>query len=326
MAKGFDFQGLSRAHDRLIAEYRSGQVSHALLLCAPTGTLKNDFARHLANILLCRAPLGEKPCGSCPACLRFQSGKHGNLLTLGLAQGAKTIKIEQLRGVLSALSLHPLETGARVIVITDMHAMTVQAQNALLKSLEEPLSHDYYLLTADNEQAILPTIISRCSLVRLPALDQATVETCLKQAGIDAQKAAELSGISGGRLGYALDISSDSTYSAAKALAGKTFFQVKKLSDIPSASNLLKDAKDSADLLLDLLEQETRHSLAQKYLGGSAAGGASSWSMADAAALKRLLEAIFEARKYKASNVSWQAIADRLLFSITKEIHQCQWS
>lgn len=326
MSTRFDFQGFSGAHDRLIAEYRGGRASHALLLCGSSGMLKNDFARYLANILLCQAASGDRPCGSCPSCLRFETGKHGNLLALGLSPGAKTIKIDQLRSLLNALSLHPLESGPRVILLSDIHAMTVQAQNVLLKSLEEPLAQDYYLITCDNEQAVLPTIISRCSQVRLPALDENAMEARLKQSGLDAEEAAALSGLTGGRLGYALDISRDTAYSDLKALAEKTIFQVRKFSDIPAASILLKDARDSADLLLDLLEEETRHSLACRYLGSAEKRPAVRWASVDPSALKRVLEAVFEARKYKASNVSWQAIVDRLLFTITKEIYQCQWS
>ena len=145
--------------------------------------MKAGFAYFLAQILLCQSQTAQKPCGECPACRRCLSGRHGNLLRLSLMDGAKTIKIEQLRSLISALSLHPLEAGPRVAVISGMHMMTVQAQNALLKSLEEPLDHDYYLLTCDNERAVLPTIISRCSMVRLPALEDDKIADLLRRSG-----------------------------------------------------------------------------------------------------------------------------------------------
>ena len=324
MSQGINYQSFSQAHDRLIAEYRKGQASHALLLCGPSGTMKAGFASYLAQILLCQSQEAQKPCGECQACRRCLSGRHGNLLSLGVMDGTKTIKIEQLRSLINALSLHPMEAGPRVIVISGMHLMTTQAQNALLKSLEEPLAHDFYLLTCDNERAVLPTIISRCSMVRLPALEDDKIVDLLRRSGCGNEQASELSRLSNGRPGFALSVSKDSSYWDTKALAEKTFFSVRKLSDIPAASSLLKDAKDSADLLLDMLEQEARQALAQNHLI-AAKQLSSAWSQASTTGLKRVLEALFEARRYKASNVSWQAIADRLLFSITKEIYQCQW-
>lgn len=324
MSQGINYQSFSQAHDRLIAEYRKGQAFHALLLCGPSGTMKAGFASYLAQILLCQSQEAQKPCGECQACRRCLSGRHGNLLSLGVMDGTKTIKIEQLRSLINALSLHPMEAGPRVIVISGMHLMTIQAQNALLKSLEEPLEHDFYLLTCDNERAVLPTIISRCSMVRLPALEDDRIADLLRRSGCGNEQASELSRLSNGRPGFALSVSKDSSYWDTKALADKTFFSVRKLSDIPAASSLLKDAKDSADLLLDMLEQEARQALAQNHLI-AAKQLSSAWSQAGTTGLKRVLEALFEARRYKASNVSWQAIADRLLFSITKEIYQCQW-
>lgn len=324
MSQGFDYQRFSQAHGRLTTEYRKRQASHALLLCGSSGMMKASFAVYLAQILLCQAESDVKPCGRCRSCLRCQAGSHGNLITLGLAGDAKSIRIEQLRALFSVLSLHPAEPGPRVIVIKDMHTMTPQAQNALLKSLEEPQNNDYFLLTSDNERAVLPTIISRCNLVRLPALEDEKLEELLLQHGCNSKQAKELSLLSSGRIGFALSVLNDSTYWTAKALAEKTFFSLKTLTDIPAASMALKDARDPADLLFDLIEQEARHCLEAKFLPLKR-HLTSPWSNADTKQLKRLLEALFEARKYKASNVSWQSITDRLLFSIAKEIYQCQW-
>lgn len=319
MAQGIDFQGFSGAHDRLIAEYRSGHAFHALLLCGSTGRMKDAFAAYLANLLLCRAEETARPCGACPSCLRFRAGKHGNLLRLGLAPGSKTIRIEQLRGLLSALSLHPLESGPRVILISDLQAMTVQAQNALLKSLEEPLEQDFYLLTCENEQAVLPTVVSRCSFVRLPDADDEKAAGLQKQSASEAAQAPQYPGLRS-------EPGGGNAMKEAQILAERSFFQVKKFSDIPAASFLLKDAKDAGDLLLDILEQETRRALEADQLGQADSTEASPWQGASSIALAHVLESVFEARKYKASNVSWQSVADRLLFSIAKEIFQCQWS
>lgn len=319
------FAGLSQVHDRLLDDYANGQAPHALLLTGPAGIWKEEFAATLAASLLCLSP-NQKPCGQCEACLRAKSSQHANLHRLALSGDARSIKIDQLRELLSVLSLNPLEEGKRVVMIIRVDAMTVQAQNALLKTLEEPQSSDYFLLTANNERAVLPTIISRCQFVRLNPWPDEQVQALLLSRGVALPRAKELAQLAAGRPGLALAAQDDQRYWDTNILAGKTFFAVKRLADIPSASMALKDARDSADLLLDLIEQRASIALRASLISPPSAPASDIWQGASRASLTTLLESVFAARKLKASNVSWQAIADQLLFTITKEIYQCQWS
>ncbi len=325
MTQGDIFRGLSQSHDRLLDDYNQSQAPHALLLTGQSGIWKEEFAATLAASLLCTAT-ENKPCGHCDACHRASSGQHSNLYRLALAGDARSIKIEQLRELLSALSLHPLEEGRRVVMIIRVDAMTVQAQNALLKNLEEPESSDFFILTANNERAVLPTIVSRCQFVRLSVWPDDRVEQLLISRGVEKAQARALTQLAAGRPGIAIAAEADRRYGDANTLADATFFAVKKLSDIPAASMALKDARDTADLLLDLIEQRAGFALRASIASRLSDSHHSEWSEASRSALSKLMEAVFAARKLKASNVSWQAIADQLLFTITKEIHQCQWS
>ena len=320
MSQGIQFEGLSQVHDRLIDEYKSRQAPQALLLSGAPDIFKSLFAGYLAQILLCSSTNEFLPCGKCSACKQSLKNQHPNLFYLQAQEGSKSIKIEQLRSLLSILSLNPIETGRRVLVIINIETMTVQAQNALLKSLEEPQKNDYYILTSSNESAVIPTITSRCRLIRLHPWSQEQVRELLIHNKVSDLRAAELSQLSQGKPGLALKLDDDQTYWKAKELADKSFFAVKLISDIPSASASLKDAKDSADMMLDFLESEAQAALHEKYLA-NANGTIKPWSNASDKSLKKVLECVFEARKYKASNVSWQSIADRLLFSIIKEIY-----
>ena len=325
MTQRIIFNDLNQVHSRLINDYKKGQAPQALLLSGLSGILKEEFAGYLAQILLCSSTKTLKPCSKCSACVQSQKRQHPNLLYLQAQEGSKSIKIEQLRSLLSALSLNPQESGRRVIVIINIETMTIQAQNALLKSLEEPQSSDYYILTSSNERLVLPTIISRCRLIRLLPWSQEQVKELLIHNNITPSRASEISQLSHGRPGLALNLEDDQKYWNAKDLAQNSFFKVRTVSDIPAASLALKDARDSAELLLNFLEQEAQAVLHQKYLH-SQDSSQSPWSGASDKAIKKVLESVFEARKYKTSNVGWQSIADRLLFSITKEIYQCQWS
>ncbi len=324
MALRSKHEGMYPALDRLLDDYRQGRSPQALLLSGAQGIGKEELAAYLASVLLCD-DTADKPCGHCSACLRLARGVHANMLRLSLVPREKSIKIDQLRKLLESLALNPLQAGKRAVMILDIDTMTVQAQNALLKSLEEPDEGTYFLLSTKNEQAVLPTIMSRCRLMRmLPWHDEKLIDYLCNE-GITQERARELAALSRGLPGMALQLDRDAQYWAVRQLLGESFFSAKSLADIPDAAAALKDTKDAADLVLDLVEQKARLSL-MIVCGDEMPTGPHPWHEAGAAALVRVLQAVMAARKYRNSNVSWQAILDRLLFTITKEIYACQWS
>ncbi len=316
-------QGLSPALDRLLDDYRQGRSPQALLLSGAQGIGKEELAIYLASILLC-TDTAEIPCGRCVSCQHVLRGIHANLSRLELAPREKSIKIDQLRKLLETLTLNPLQAGKRVVMILEIDTMTVQAQNALLKSLEEPDEGTYFLLSTKNEQAVLPTIMSRCRLMRLMPWRDEKMLAYLTDEGISEERARELTSLSQGLPGAALKLDRDAQFWDVIKLLDENLFNVRSLSDIPAASAALKDTKDAADIVLGLVEQQAQLCLMTSF-SGSAPGAAHPWQDAGPSALKRVLQAVMNARRYRSSNVSWQAILDRLLFTITKEIYACQW-
>ncbi len=283
---------------RLLHSYAHGAPPHALCLIGSANTSKEQLGDQLAASLLC-LDADKRPCTQCNGCRRVREGTHANLIRLALGNKERSIKIDSLRRLLDVLSLHPQENGPRVIVINEVDAMTVQAQNALLKSLEEPEASDFFILTASIEQSVLPTIRSRCEIHKLS--DNGSFS--FQNDNIEA-----IAGVSADVL----------------TLAENTFFSVRRAVDVPSASGLLRDEKEHQAALLDLVEQQAVQCLKAQF--GQAGNERLYWSHAATLALRRVLSAVFEARKYSASNVSWHAVADRLLFTITKEIYQCPLS
>ena len=316
-------EGLSPALDRLLDDYRQGRSPQALLLSGAQGIGKEELAVYLACSLLC-TDAAEIPCGRCISCQHTLRGIHSNLSRLELSPREKSIKIDQLRKLLESLALNPLQAGKRVVMILEIDTMTVQAQNALLKSLEEPDEGTYFLLSTKNEQAVLPTIMSRCRLMRLTPWRDEKMLAFLTDEGISEERARELTGLSQGLPGAALRLDRDSQFWAVRKLLDESLFSVKSLGDIPSASAALKETKETADLVLGLVEQQAQLCLMAVF-SGTASDVAHPWHQASPTALKRVLQAVMNARRYRSSNVSWQAILDRLLFIITKEIYACQW-
>jgi DNA polymerase-3 subunit delta' len=192
------------------------QWPHALLLYGQAGIGKLRFAQHLAQGLLCEAPLASgEPCGTCAACHWFVQGNHPDyriVLPEALAaeasaaasgtdekadgdEGKKTktlskeIKIEQVRGLLDFVSLGSHRGGVRVVLVYPAEALNVAASNALLKTLEEPPAGVVFLMVSARVDRLLPTIVSRCRQWPLPTPAPKMAAQWLAGQGVDAATA-----------------------------------------------------------------------------------------------------------------------------------------
>ena len=306
-------------------DFLSGRMAHATLLMGESGIGKKTAARLLAQGLLCSGT-GEKPCGECRDCRRFLARTHPDALFPAPAPKEKTLKIDALREMIDALSRHSLEGGKRVVLIENAERMTPQAQNCLLKTLEETAEDTYFLLTCDIETAILPTIRSRCRCVRMQPWSEQRVEEALLKRGIPADRARALSLYCEGSLGRALQMQEDPAYWQARETVRRSFLAVRTTGDLPAAAAVLKDQKDGGDRLLDILEQEIRTLLHAKVTGGQDVGDdfPPAWQDAPPQALRAALEAVFTARKQKSANVGWAALSEGLMQTISEEMKTWQ--
>ena len=228
--------GQPRAIDALLAALRGGSVHHAYLFAGPEGVGKELAAVGLAQALTCP----EKPnegCGSCSSCTRISKGAHPDVSWLmpdaqrverGLAgrsdiQGtpSREIRVEQIRGLLERITLRGLESKRKVAIVVDAHMMNPQAQNAFLKTLEEPPSDTTLILLASAPDKMLPTIRSRCSKVYFGPLPVALVaERLQKERKLDAQTAELAAVMAGGSLGRALALDLDALAARKDVISG----------------------------------------------------------------------------------------------------------
>ena len=306
-------------------DFLSGRMAHATLLIGESGIGKKTAARLLAQGLICTGA-GEKPCGVCRDCKRFLARTHPDALFPAPAPREKTIRIDTLREMIDTLSRHSLEGGQRVVLIENAERMTPQAQNCLLKTLEETVDGTYFLLTCDVESALLPTIRSRCRCVRMQPWSAERVEQALKKRGIPLDRARALSLYCEGSLGRALQMQEDAAYWQARDTVRRSFLSVRGAADLPAAAAVLKDQKDNGDRLLDILEQEVRALLHARVTGGQDAGDdfPSAWQDAPPQALRAVLEAVLTARKQKNANVGWAALSEGLMQTISEEAEKWQ--
>ena len=188
------------------------RLAHALLLSGPDGIGKFLAAEWLAFGLLCAKGPG-RPCGACGPCKRLLAGTHADILVVDPeAEGEEEIKISRIThrerdaqaNVGDFLALRPMEGGWRVVILRDADRMNEEAQNALLKTLEEPGTSTLLALVTARPESLLATTRSRCVAVALRPLGREAAAGILRGQGIDATEAAALARWSGGAPGAAL--------------------------------------------------------------------------------------------------------------------------
>ena len=138
-------QGHASHIERLKERIRKGNVPHALLFTGPRGVGKRKVALSLAQAIVC-ARFPQSPCGTCPACEKMSRGSLLDVIQIVPEGKSQTIKIEAIRTVRKTVMLKPFEARAQVVIIEEANAMNPDAQNALLKILEEPPPKVHFVL------------------------------------------------------------------------------------------------------------------------------------------------------------------------------------
>jgi DNA polymerase III subunit delta' len=184
----------------------------SLLLVGPAGVGKKRTAVAMAQAMNCRAPvslLGTTPlereaCGECSACTRIGRGVHPDVILIEPGDSG-SIKIEQIRSAIEASAYRPFEGRRRVVVIDEADAMMPSAQNALLKTLEEPPSASSFLLVSSMPDSLLDTVRSRCQRLRFAPLSPAEIaDVLVRDHGYGDADARAAAADAGGSVGRAL--------------------------------------------------------------------------------------------------------------------------
>lgn len=171
--------GNEKAYRTLAAYLRGGRLPHAVLIEGQAGSGKRTFARTLAAGALCIG--ADRPCGSCAHCVKAEKDIHPDLLTFGGEGGARSFHIDTVRAIRKEAHVSPNEASAKVFILRDVQDMSVQAQNALLKIIEEPPGGVTFILTCINKAVLLETILSRVAVIGLELPDIPQCEEVLPE-------------------------------------------------------------------------------------------------------------------------------------------------
>ncbi len=296
--------------EQLNRQVNAGRSVHALIFEGPEGTGKHTAARWMAQGLNCTAH-GKKPCGRCASCRRFDDGNAPELLRLEPdGETKKSIKIEAARALLDEVYLKP-EGRVKCIVVSHAELMTVQAQNALLKTLEETPEYAVFFLLTDRSSALLPTIRSRCACLRFAPLREQEVEDFLLSQGFEGQSAKEAALLSGGSIGRALEIARDPSIQSAYNKLCDAFKEFMSLKDVSAVSAQLTQEKIRPDFLADALEKS-----ASELLRGQARLRLSKQLQLHGHDGARLMKAVITFNQMRSASINPQYALDMLLYNI----------
>ena len=204
MNENWDLVGHEWAVDMLKKHIVHGTTRHAYLFAGPPGLGRRALALRFAQALNCEEPSGPGiPCGECRNCKQIAAMQHPDLTVIQADAEGGTMKVDQIRETRRLLTLKPYAANYRVALFLRFHEANDSAANALLKTLEEAPSYAVLILTADNPEQLLPTIVSRCEVLRLRPLQIEAVQKALEEKGFESSQSKLIAHISGGRFGYA---------------------------------------------------------------------------------------------------------------------------
>lgn len=325
LVKLSEVRGQKRAIGLLQSALRRGRTHHAWLFTGPEGVGKESAAIGFAQSLLCQSPVEGEACDACAACGKVERGLHPDFLrilpqALAVERGLLTreelgrapsrdLRVEQIRQLEGALAIAPVEGERRVVLVVAAESMNLAAQNAFLKTLEEPPPGTHIVLVAEAGERLLPTIRSRCVRVPFGPLPlEFVADRLVAERGIALEEARFLAALSGGSLGRALAYSTEALEGRARIIE-----ELEKLHPgdfrplLALAETIAAGGRDEAELRLDAIALFYRDvALLASGAGESQIANRDLLPMAQVAAKRGAMDAI---QRYRGTGAAKEALA-----------------
>ncbi len=257
-----DIYGQKDVISRLQHSLTSGFINHCYAFCGPEGIGKRTMARIFARAVLCTANDPAGGCGSCLSCRSYDAGTNPDFLVVSPADG--NIGVDSVRLLHESIIKKPVNSGKKVVLIENAGKMTMQAQNSMLKILEEPPSYCVMILTVSNYDALLPTVRSRLSRLdfRRNTDEEVIGFLAANCEGTEAEHAFAAS-YSDGLIGAAAGIASSPRYMELREGALESLLRIYdgSLSKALSALSFFENNKNDIGYILDFIESFIRDML-----------------------------------------------------------------
>lgn len=214
-----DLVGHRRLFELTARAALNGTLPPSLIFSGPEGVGKRRAAVALAQVVNCLAPLNKDACGTCTACTRIARGVHPDVLSIEPGESGN-IRVDQVREAIERSAYRPFEGRRRVVIIDDAEALVPEAQNALLKTLEEPPAASMFVLVTSRPDVLLPTVRSRCQRLRFGRLSPSDIADVLERVhGYSSGDAHAAAALADGSIGGVLEGGSEDFVRAREAAA-----------------------------------------------------------------------------------------------------------
>ncbi len=319
-----DIIGHEKIKDYFRNAVRTGKISHAYILEGEKGSGKKSLADAFAQLLMCEEK-GEEPCGVCTSCMQIQSGNHPDVIHV---RPEKTrYSVDEIRKLVSDIYIKPYSSQYKIYIIEEAGTMNDAAQNAFLKTVEEPPEYAVILLLAENKGTFLQTVLSRCVKLSLRPVPTEEVKAFLMREYGTGEYAADLAAtFCGGNVGRAIRYaqSDDFGETRERVIQLLKFLDDMSFDEMLDFVSMLSDRKDKADEFLDLCMMWFRDVLlykATKNLNGIAfreeIGAISAQaSTRSFETLGRVIDSFDKARLRLKANVSFDITMELLILAL----------
>ncbi len=307
------------------AERDNGTLSHAYLVVSPDADMNRAYAKHFAKALFCESP---NPCNACRACDTLQKEVHGDFRVYPEKDGDKIV-VSDVDDLVKESYLKPVESARRVFLLCGAESMTDQAQNKLLKTLEEPPANVVILLFATSEYALLSTVRSRVKKLEIPGFSVEEIVQALSDETQEKERLHLAAVSSGGMIGKAKKLLFDNAFLDMTGLCFGILSGMQKSSDVAEYSACVMKYKANLNPFLDVMEICARDALMFKTGHKNLVMNKS--RMADVAkagftflpaSLIGVIERCGEAKQALKTNANAQMVVDTLLFGILEGKYQ----
>ena len=311
----------------LIGDKKNGTLSHAYLFITPDCDYLREYLKIFAKLICCES---QEPCLNCRACRLIESENYQDLLIYPKKSGA--VLSEDVNSLIEESYLKPIENQRKVFILTNAETMTAQAQNKLLKTLEEPPKNVYILIGATSEFPLLPTLKSRVKKLEIPTFTKETLFDALKEQCFDKEKLSSAIACGDGTVGKAIALYDDENLSVAIDLAIDMILNMKTSAQILDYSVKISSLKIELSEFLSVLELLFRDLLVEREGKGNLASNLTALVQTKNAqgyctgAIVNALEKINESYKRKKFNQNGTMLIEWLLFQILEGKYKWQKS
>jgi DNA polymerase-3 subunit delta' len=301
----------------------NGAVNHSYIFTGERGMGKKTIAGAFAKSLQCEAPRGGEACGTCRSCRLFGENRHPDVFYV---KGTKTksIVVDDVREqVKHPMQSKPFQYRYKIFIVDEAETLTAQAQNALLKIIEEPLAYGLFIFLAASLHTMLPTVLSRCVVYKFKPLTDEEVRRALARKNITPGNLS----LARGNVGKAMEMALSNGCMEMAALAEETARTVRgaDILSVMAFYHRFEAFKGSIQILLDMLYME--------YIKRAVSGGASyrhaaqaiSMPFHSAAETVQCVDAVTAAKKALERNVNFQLTIELMLLQLNGGTYDRSW-